>query len=139
MSKLRPSVSGCTLLILSAILILAPMSVFAANGLKYQTVDTSQFMRMMLHKNFTLIDVHIPSEGEIPGTDERLPFNHINQLQSQLPKDKNAPIVVYCMGSSMGSIAAQTLTQMGYTHVTQFYNGMIGWQEQGGKLIYKSK
>ena len=106
----------------------------------YKTVvDTHQFMMMMLHKDFTLINVHIPYQGKIPGTNELLPFDPISELQRQLPKDKNAPIVVYCMGSYMGGVAARTLTRMGYTHITLFYNGMIGCQEQGGRLINRSK
>jgi rhodanese-related sulfurtransferase len=111
----------------------------SAGGKGYITVDTLQFMQMMKHKDFTLINVHVPYQGEIPGTDERLPYDRITALKNKLPQDKISPIVVYCMGSYMGRIAARTLSAMGYTHVTQFYDGMIGWQDHGGKLIYKSK
>ena len=114
-----------------------PQLALSANDKGYSTVDTSRFMQMMNHKDFTLINVHVPFQGEIPGTDKLLPYDQIAELKDQLPQDKNAPIVVYCMGSAMGTIAAQTLSQMGYTHVTQFYNGMIGWREEGGRLIYK--
>lgn len=125
------------ILFAAAIWLLHPRPAISAGGEAYTTVSTPQFMQMMKHKDFTLIDVHVPYQGEIPGTDERLPYDRIAGLKNKLPQDKNSPIVVYCMGSYMGRIAARTLSQMGYTHVTQFYDGMIGWQEHGGKLVYK--
>lgn len=135
----RQSFSITSLMLILALCSYLPALAFSADGKGYTTVDTYRFMQMMNHKDFVLINVHVPYQGEIPGTDEILPYNRIAKLKSQLPQDKNAPIVVYCMGSEMGKIAAQTLSQMGYTQVTQFYNGMIGWREDGGKLIYKTK
>jgi rhodanese-related sulfurtransferase len=137
MPKHKHSFSIPTLLLTMALLAALPQLALSANDKGYTTVDTSRFMQMMNHKDFTLINVHIPFQGKIPGTDKLLPYNRIAELKDQLPQDKNTPIVIYCMGSEMGTIAARTLSQMGYTHVTQFYNGMIGWREQGGRLIYK--
>ena len=110
---------------------------FRSDNQGFTKVDTNQFMQMMKHKDFTLIDVHTPYQGEIPRTDEVLPYDRIANFASQLPQDKSAPIVVYCMGNEMGQIAAQTLVRMGYTHVTQYEEGMIGWHDAGGQLVYR--
>ncbi|HKK01172.1 MAG TPA: rhodanese-like domain-containing protein [Desulfuromonadales bacterium] len=130
-----------SLLILA--LLLAATAI-AVTGFAYRSrhhgfaqVDTTRFMQMMKHKDFTLIDVHTPYQGEIPGTDEVLPYDRIADFANRLPRDKSAPIVVYCMGSSMGRVAAQTLVRMGYTHVTQYDDGMYGWHEAGGTLVYR--
>lgn len=124
------------LLILAAVVALTGFSSRSDNQ-GFVKVDTDQFMRMMRHKNFTLIDVHTPYQGEIPKTDEVLPYDRLANFANRLPQDKSAPIVVYCMGSEMGQIAAQTLVQMGYTQVTQYEGGMIGWHAAGGQLIYR--
>lgn len=122
------------LLLLAAIIAWTGFS-FSSDSKGFARVDTAQFKQMMKHKNFTLINVHTPYQGEIPGTDEVLPYDRIAEFANRLPKDKSAPIVVYCVGSEMGRVAAQTLVRMGYTHVTQYEEGMFGWHKAGGNLV----
>lgn len=116
-----------------------PVTAQGADRKGYTTINTTRFILMMQHKDFYLLDVHTPYQGEIPETDEWLPYDRIATHRGLLPKDKNARIVVYCMGSAMGASAARTLVNMGYTHVIQYEDGMFGWQEQGGRLVYKKR
>lgn len=105
----------------------------------YENISVDQFVEMMNHKDFVLINVHIPYEGEIPKTDLSIPFNAIERHKSELPDDRNAKIVVYCMTGRMGYIAAEKLVQMGYTRVIHFQGGMRAWEKAGRPLVSRPK
>jgi len=103
----------------------------------YENISVDQFIKMMDQKDFILIDVHIPYQGEIPNTDILIPFNSIDQHRSKLPRDKNATIVVYCMTGPMGYIAAGKLVDIGYTTVIHFEGGMKAWVNSGRQLRFR--
>jgi rhodanese-related sulfurtransferase len=105
----------------------------------YTNVSVGQFIEMMDHKDFILINTHIPYEGEIPGTDLLIPYNEIERNKSKLPKDKAARLVVYCKAGPMGDVAARKLVQMGYTHVIHFKAGMNGWEKAGRSLQFRAQ
>lgn len=105
----------------------------------FKDISVDQFFPMMKNKNFTLINVHIPYEGEIGETDLLIPFNAIDRFKNKLPEDKNAKIVVYCLGGPMGNIAAKTLAGMGYSNVSNLMGGMMAWKRNGGPLQYRPK
>ena len=104
-----------------------------SNG--YQNISVDRFVKMMEHKDFVLIDVHIPYAGEIPETDLLIPFNDIKQHKNELPDDKNTKIVVYCMSGPMGYVAAEKLVGMGYRRVIHFQGGMVSWKRSGKSLV----
>ena len=101
----------------------------------YMNISVPQFVEMMNQKDFLLINVHIPYEGEIARTDRFIPFNALDQLKSELPNNKDAKIVVYCMSGPMGDIAAAKLLKMGYTEVSHFQGGMQAWKNAGKQLL----
>ncbi len=102
---------------------------------KYQTISADELAQMMNKKDFLLVNVHIPYEGEIEGTDLLIPFNQIDRYQERLPEDKNSKIVVYCLMGQMGSIAAHKLAQIGYMQVFNLQGGMMAWQNLGNEVI----
>lgn len=106
--------------------------------MKYQTISADQLAQMMDNKDFFLVNVHIPYEGEIAQTDLLIPYNQIDRYQDRLPEDKNSKIVVYCLMGPMGSIAADKLARMGYTRVFNLQGGMMAWQNIGKKLLMRS-
>ena len=81
-----------------------------------------------------LVNVHLPYEGEIPGTDLHLPFNDLEPHLSELPQDRNAPVAVYCMGDGMSLIAADALAERGYANVVRLAGGMTAWHHSGRRL-----
>ena len=105
----------------------------------YENISVDRFVKMMSDKDFVLINVHIPYQGEIAETDLLIPFNAIDQHKNELPKDKDARIVVYCMTGPMGDIAAKRLVRMGYTRVIHFQGGMRAWKKAGRPLLFRSR
>ena len=110
-----------------------------ASTASYTDINAAQLIKMLQAKDFTLINVHIPYEGELPQTDDFIPYNEIEANADRLPADKGAKIVVYCRSGSMSAIAAQTLVDMGYTNVYNLTAGMKEWQAVGYELLDKGR
>jgi len=122
------------------ILALLFVGVFSTKGWStgaagYKNISVDQFNEMMDHKDFILINVHIPYKGEIADTDLLLPFHAIDQQKDMLPHDMNTKIVVYCMSGPMGYVAAEKLVSMGYRQVIHFQGGMVSWKKSGKSLV----
>lgn len=75
---------------------------WSADSHSYQNISLDQFTKMLQQKDFILLDVHVPYQGEIPGTDLLISFNKIDQNTAELPVDKDRKIVIYCMTGPMG-------------------------------------
>ena len=130
--------------LLILIIALAPWGNFSVDGWAmnkkaYENIYIDQFAKMMEQKDFILINVHIPYYGEIAQTDLLVPFNAIEKYKKDLPKDKSAKIVVYCMMGPMGDIAADNLASLGYTRVSNFQGGMMAWTQTGRHLQRRQK
>ena len=108
-----------------------------SESVRFKTISVQELKASLLNKDFTLVNVHIPYTKEIQGTDALIPYNSIAQQLDQLPRDKAAPIVLYCQSGNMSAQAAQALVNLGYTNVTDVEGGMLEWQEAGYPLIQK--
>jgi rhodanese-related sulfurtransferase len=102
-------------------------------------ITVEELSAMLENKDFALINVHIPYEGEIPGTNVHIPYNEIEKYADQLPQDRDAKIVLYCRSGSMSAAAGKTLVEMGYTDVTDVQGGMNAWQAAGYELLENPK
>jgi rhodanese-related sulfurtransferase len=104
-------------------------------GGSYTDVSVEGLALRMEEEEFPLINVHIPYEGEIEGTDQFIAFNEIEQNLNQLPADKDDRIVLYCRSGSMSAQAARALVELGYTDVWNLDGGMIAWENSGRPLV----
>jgi rhodanese-related sulfurtransferase len=100
-----------------------------------QLITAEDLHSMLDDKDFTLINVHIPFEGEIPGTDVHIPYDEIEDHTDLLPSDKAAKIVLYCRSGSMSASASETLTEMGYTNLYDVPGGIRAWQAAGYEVL----
>lgn len=100
-------------------------------GGEFTEISIAEFQTMQDEKDFLLVNVHIPYEGDLPGTDISFPFNEIQQNLSLLPEDKNAKMVLYCRSDRMSGIAAEELVSLGYTNIWNLDGGINAWIQAG--------
>ena len=85
-------------------------------------------------KGFVLVDVRSPeehAEGMIPGTDLNIDFREIQARHRELGAKLDDHIVVHCQSGHRSNIAAETLADLGYTHVYNVLGSMNAWTEAG--------
>ena len=105
--------------------------VIEVEGGSYKDLSVAELKTLLENKDFTLINVHIPFEGNLPKTDLSIPYNTIGQNLDKLPSDKAAKIVLYCRSDSMSNIAATELVKLGYTNIWNLDGGMVAWGQAG--------
>lgn len=103
----------------------------------YTNIESRQLADMFNNKDFLLINVHIPYDGEIARTDAFIPFDEIGNKLNELPENKDAKIVLYCRSGMMSESAAQTLSEKGYTNLYNLKGGMNAWTSAGNFIIKK--
>jgi phage shock protein E len=85
-------------------------------------------------KGFILVDVRTVEEhdrGAIPGTDLNIDFRQIAKRHKELGAGLNDHIVVYCQSGKRSNIAADTLSELGYTNVYNIRGSMNAWLQAG--------
>ena len=107
---------------------------FPQNADGYADVSVAQLAALLEKEDVTLVNVHVPYEGEIPETDLFLPYDQIAGHLDQLP-DKEAPIVLYCRSGGMSTSAAQELAGLGYGNVLELDGGFQAWEAAGYELL----
>lgn len=111
-----------------------PSQATAVSGGSYKNISVDELQEMLASKDFTFVNVHIPFEGDIPGTDLSIPYNEIEQNLDRLPADKGAKIILYCRSGRMSTFAAETLAKLGFSNLQNLEGGMIAWEKAGLSL-----
>lgn len=106
----------------------------SSNAEGYPRITVEQLAEMLEDKDFTLVNLHIPYDGEISPTDLLIPYNEMESNLDKLP-NKDALIVVYCRSGPMSTTAAKSLVGLGYTNVLEVGGGMRAWKAAGYELI----
>lgn len=102
----------------------------------YQTISVDAFADILTNQSdsYTVVNVHIPYEGEVVETDMHIPYSDLDGLTSALT-DKNAPIILYCRSGRMSEEASRALVELGYTRVWDVLGGMNAWTASGRELL----
>jgi rhodanese-related sulfurtransferase len=93
-------------------------------------VSPEEFAQRLTDRDAVVLNVHVPYEGEIAGTDLFVPFDEVAS-STELPSDRGLPLLVYCRTGSMSATATADLVDAGYTDVTDLEGGMVAWQASG--------
>ena len=101
------------------------------------SVGPKQFGDAIAAPDRVTINVHVPYEGDIAGTDLTIPFDQIEAQIDKLPIPRSTPLAVYCRTGRMSLIAARTLADLGYQDVVELAGGMQAWQQSGRTLIWR--
>ena len=107
------------------------------SGTPSGTITIDEFALMLKDKDFTLVNVHIPYEGELPQTDAFIQFDQIADNLEKLPAAKDAKIVLYCRSGRMSEIAGATLAGLGYTNVFHLEGGFVAWSKTGHEFLQR--
>ncbi len=95
----------------------------------FKNISPQDFDKILAKRDVFLVDVHIPEEQHLDGTDLSVPYNKILQNLDKFPKNKNTEIIVYCRSGAMSLEAAQVLRQAGYSHVYNLVGGLNAYRE----------
>lgn len=101
---------------------------------KVELVNALEFDELAKKEDAFVLDVHIPEQTHIPGTDAFIPYTEIEENINKLPKDRNTPILVYCRSGSMSKKAADNLINLGYTQVYDLSGGINAYKESNVKV-----
>jgi phage shock protein E len=93
-------------------------------------VGPDEFAERVADPEAVVVNVHVPYEGEIAGTDLFVPFDEIAS-SPQVPSDRDEALVLYCRTGNMSAEAAADLVDAGYTDVTDLEGGMVAWEDSG--------
>ncbi len=84
-------------------------------------------------EDVAIVDVREPDEweaGHIPGA-RLIPRGALEHRAAEELPDRDRRIVVHCNAGGRGTLAAKTLTEMGYTNVANLEGGLNAWRERG--------
>jgi rhodanese-related sulfurtransferase len=109
---------------------------FAKNSDGYADISVEELAELLEDRDLTMVNVHIPYEGELPQTDLLIPYDEIEDHLAELPA-KDAPIVLYCRSGSMSTTAARILAEEGYTNVMELDGGFNAWEAAGYELLMR--
>ena len=99
-------------------------------------VDVSTFAGLLDDPDTFAVNVHVPYEGEIEGTDAFIPFDQIAG-DDRLPPDPATEILLYCRSGRMSAIAARALNEAGYMNVVDLDGGMVAWEAAGLPILHR--
>lgn len=111
----------------------APDVAAASASTQVKQVGPAEFETLIGPGNNTLINVHVPREGEIAGTTHHIAYDQIVG-DSRLPEHKAAVILLYCRSGNMSAEAGQALLDAGYTNVVELRGGFNAWKASGRPL-----
>ena len=103
-------------------------------GVQYFDIGSSELKDMLNEKDFFLVNVLDPSEGDIPGTDAAIPYDQVSQRLSEFPAAKDAKIVIYCRSGGRSVKTAKILIAEGYINVFNLNGGVRAWADAGFEL-----
>lgn len=130
------------LLVVSALAVAAlwlvsvtPLAARGDDTFGYRDISPQELQALLDESDPFVLDVHVPNEGYLAATDARIPYTAVADRGDELPADREAVIVVYCMSGRMSEIAATELVGLGYRNTLNLAGGMLAWKAAGYELL----
>ena len=98
------------------------------------SISPEDFEPLLEDADTTVVNVHVPYDGELPSTDLFVAYDEI-AVAAELPDDRDAVLAVYCLTGRMSRGAAGTLVDLGYERVVELDGGMVAWEASGRQLL----
>jgi len=96
----------------------------------FQRLAVTQAAELAKQTGTVILDVRTPQEyaqGRLPSA-VLLPVDELSHRLGELPKNKNTPVLVYCATGRRSQVAAQFLTEQGYSAIHELKGGITAWQ-----------
>lgn len=100
-----------------------------------QRISPAEAVALMAKIDPVVINVHVPYEGDIPGTDASIPYNDVDAIDAYLHQDHCAEILLVCKSGGMSKSAGDQLIKRGYLRVRDLAGGMVAWEASGYPLL----
>ena len=110
-------------------------SAAAADAATVASLPPAEFATVLADDEVVVINVHVPDEGSIAGTDAAIPYDEVRARSAELPQDLDAPVAVYCKSGRMSAEAVAVLRDLGYTDVVELRGGMDAWAADDRELL----
>lgn len=94
-------------------------------------IGAQELSETMAAEDVYLVNVHVPYEGEIPGTDAHISYEDIAAQLDQLPTSGDPKLVIYCRSGNMSTTAAQEMVAVGASDFYELEGGYLAWQAAG--------
>lgn len=98
-------------------------------GNGYTSVNAKQFAEAISNPQMQIVDARTPQEfieGHIPGA-VNIDINSRDFIRQAATLDKTRPVAVYCRSGHRSKVAAEKLTDNGFS-VTELDGGIISWE-----------
>ena len=112
-------------------------SILCCNGQSFNSVDVTEFAKVIKAKSVIILDVRTAEEyadGHIKGAKniDVLKDSFGKEALKALPKDKT--IALYCRSGRRSKTAAEILSKKGYK-VIELNTGYLGWTDAGKETV----
>jgi len=98
----------------------------------FKSVSTDEATRLFNDDAF-LLDVRASNEYKegFIGNAKNISVSDLKDQLNSLPKNKEQPVLVYCLSGVRSSKAASLLVKAGYTNVSNLSGGINAWKAAG--------
>lgn len=95
----------------------------------YHDCDPDTFRELVNRPDVYTLDVHVPEQRHVDGTDAFIPYDSIRDHRNLLP-DEDTPIALYCRSDGMSREVTAVLSELGYEEIHLLRGGVQAWNER---------
>lgn len=95
----------------------------------HHELDPKAFREVVNRPDVYTLDVHVPEQRHVDGTDAFMPYDSIREHRDLLP-DEDTPIALYCRSDGMSREVAAVLSELGYEEIHLLRGGIRAWNDR---------